>query len=158
MPKYKGTYTTIARVKLIVVIRTFVLPIVVAVIIFAIIVSENFLFNVIMAVALATGCLIKFFVGKKRYLTNIHLSDDQLSVQNINGLLQVQTGKLRLINITAIEIIERNILFGSPAGVNIKYKNKWQEYSFVNRKSRRELQPLIEEATRIIVVMHHHEA
>ena len=147
------TSTIVPRVRTKVFSNTFVAPIIFALIILFVVLTDNKRFSIFSGIGLIMGSLIGTFLRDRKYLTNFNLSDSCLEVEYVTTLLRTKTRTFVLTDIASIEMEKTNWLIEFPGFIKIESNNEWTKFYLVDKKLKQEVRCKLDEVKNSIAAL-----
>jgi hypothetical protein len=124
---------SLLRIKTKVFFHTYLAPIMFALVIFLVMITDNKAFNIFFGLGILLGFFIRLFSSQKRYLTKFHVGDEKLTVHFFTPFLKAQERQFNNAEIFEMDVTKANWLIDYPAAVNIKYNKDTFEFQILDK-------------------------
>src|SRR5215217_856248 len=113
---------------------TFGMPVLVGSIIFYVIHTGKPFFNLFIGIGIVVGSLIRILFTERRFVESFTIANGRLRIQYFNSFLKTKTALFDVNEIIDFEITRPNWFVEYPAAINIKDKDGWKEFHFIDKK------------------------
>jgi hypothetical protein len=132
--------TQFFRIRAKVFFYTYIAPIMFALVMFFVILTDNKAFNIFFGCVLLISSLIRMISTDKKYLTEFQIDGNLLKINYLTLFLKSKSSQFNLVDISNMELVKANWLIDYPAAVNVRHKEDWVTFEIIDKKLKADVQ------------------